>query len=482
MRVVFLQRDSFIKLGIEQLSAVLKGNGHECDLFIESGEANFFKSLLNSGADLFAFSCTSGGEKWVLDTVAKIKREKSTPVIIGGPHATFFPQILEAVGVDYICRGEGEGALLDLVEALVNKSIDIKKIPNIWSKNCNGAIYKNDVRPFVEDLDELPPLDFSIYSKYKYMIPYNLDMFPVITGRGCPYNCSYCFNNTYKNLYWKKGKYLRRRSPANLIQELVQAKMQHGIRKINFVDDSFFLFPTWINEFSGMYKEKVKLPFIVNVEATQVKDNLVRMIKDMGCICVRMGVETGNESLRKKVLNKNLSNQQIIKAAGVIKQYGIKLTTYNMLGLPSETIGNALETFKLNKEIGSDFAWCSLLQPYAGTGIFDYVKDKGFFYDDNDQPVLNESYFVSSKIKLENKREIMNIQKLMQIFIQWHIPMFLVRLIIRLPDNPLFHLIFKLGFIYNKIRTQKIKILPLIRLGLYSHSYMRQRPEKSSRA
>ncbi|MFX0052812.1 MAG: B12-binding domain-containing radical SAM protein, partial [Candidatus Hermodarchaeota archaeon] len=370
-------------------------------------------------------------------------------------------------------------ALLDLIEAMANKTIDIKQIPNIWSKNSEGIIYKNEVRPFIENLDELPISDFSIYAKYGYMMSYNLDMFPVITGRGCPYNCSYCFNKTYKNLYRQKGKYLRKRSPANVIQELVQAKMKYGIRKINFVDDSFLLFPAWIKEFSGLYKEKVKLPFIVNVEPTQVTEDLVRMIKDMGCICVRMGVETGNESLRRTVLNKKVSNHQLIEAAGFIKRHGIKLTTYNMLGLPGETLENAIETYLLNKEIGTDFVQCSLLQPYPGTAINRYVKEKGFSKDHNDQPVLDESFFVNSRIKLENEKEITNIQKLMQVFIQLHIPMLFVRLIIRLPDNPLFHLIFRLSFIYNKIRTQKLEVISLFRLGLHSLSYMKHKKLKS---
>lgn len=203
------------------------------------------------------------------------------------------------------------------------------------------------------------------------------------------------------------------------------------------------------------------------------------MIKDMGCICVRMGVETGNESLRKTVLNKKVSNHQIIEVAGFIKRHGIKLTTYNMLGLPGETLENAIETYLLNKEIGTNFVQCSLLQPYPGTAINRYVKEKGFLEGHNDQPVLDESYFVNSRIMLENEKEITNIQKLMQVFIQLHIPRLFVRLIIRLPDNPLFHLIFRLSFIYKKIRLQKIKVIPIFRLGLHSLSYMKHRKLES---
>ena len=474
MKIVFLDRDSFVKVAIEQLSAVLKENGHECDLFIESGERNFLKSVLESGADLFAFSCTTGGEPWVLKISAELKKQSSVPIIIGGPHATFFPDVIEDPNIDFICRGEGEYGLLELLDAMENNPDSIKNIRNIWSKDSSGMVYRTDARPFVENLDKLPFPDFGIYTKYKYMFSYNIDMFPVLTGRGCPHNCSYCFNKSYKDLYSNKGNYLRKRSSENVINELLHARKTYGIHKINFVDDSFFLFPKWLKEFSVLYKEKVNLPFIVNVETTHVNEYLVRIIKDMGCICVRMGVETGNGHLRQSVLNKKVNNRQIIDAAGYIKKHGIKLATYNILGIPGETIENALETYSLNKAISSDFVWCSLLQPYPGTAINEYAKEKGLIEDENHGTTLDESYFVSSKIRLKNKKEIVNLQKLIQVFMQMHVPLFIVRMIIKLPKNQVFHLIFRLSFFYNKIRTQKLRLIPLIRLGMHSFSYMRE--------
>ncbi len=246
------------------------------------------------------------------------------------------------------------------------------------------------------------------------------------------------------------------------------------------MDDSFFLFPQWLRQFSILYREKINLPFIINVEPTEVREDLVRTIKEMGCICVRMGIESGNDYLRQKVLNKKVATEQIKTAAGHIKSHRIKLATYNILGLPGETLDNAIETYKLNKEIGTDFIWCSLLQPYPGTAINEYVREKGLLDNGNSELSLNESYFVSSKIKLENEKEILNLQKLMQVFAQLRMPLFVVRCIIRLPKNAIFHLIFKLSFVYSKIRTQKMKIIPLIMLGLHSFSYMKKQKVKTS--
>jgi radical SAM superfamily enzyme YgiQ (UPF0313 family) len=480
MKVIFLQRDSFVKLAIEYLSAALKADGHQCDLFIESGERHFLKSALESNADLFAFSCTTGGEEWVLETAAALKKECSTPIIVGGPHTTFFPQMIEQANIDYICRGEGEQALVELVRALENNHDVIKQTQNIWSKNWDSITYKTEVRPFIEDLDVSPFPDFGIYTKYKHILAYSKDMYPVMTGRGCPHSCSYCFNKTYKELYRNKGKYLRKKTPERMIAELLWAKQTYGIWKINFVDDSFFLFPKWLKQFSVLYKEQINLPFIINVEPTEVKEDLVQTVKEMGCICIRMGLESGNDHLRQSVLNKKVTTEQIKTAAGHIKRHGIKLATFNILGLPGETLDNAIETYKLNKEIGTDFIQCSLLQPYPGTAINKYVSEKGLLDDGNNELSLGESYFVSSKIKLKNEKEIINLQKLMQVFARLKMPLFLVRNIIRLPRNPMFSLIFKLSFVYSKIRTQELRIAPLVRLGLHSLSYMREKKVKTS--
>ncbi len=475
MKVVFLQHDSFIKVGTELLSAVLKEKGHECDLFIESGEKYCLDAAIKSRPDLLAFSCTTGSEDWVLKTATQLKKKTDTPIIVGGPHATFFPQIIENPNIDYICRGEGEFALVELLEALGKNRKSIKGIKNIWSKDASGVIYETQVRHFIDDLDQLPFSDFEIYAKYKYMVPYYRDMYPVITGRGCPRNCSYCFNHTYKDLYKNKGKYLRRRSPENVIEELLYAKKVHGVRKLNFLDDAFFTYPQWLREFSELYKRQIALPFIINTEAAQVTEELVRLIKEMGCICVRMGIESGNESLRKEVLQKNVTNRQIREASAYIKKYAMKLSTYNILGIPGESLENALETLLINKEIGADFAQCSILQTYPGTKIDEYVKEAGLLKPSAEGAFAHESFFVSGKVKLKKEKEILNLQKLMQLFLDLHMPLFLIRLMLKVPTNGLFHLIFKCTYAYKKIKINKAKLVPTIKMGLHSLSYMKNK-------
>jgi radical SAM superfamily enzyme YgiQ (UPF0313 family) len=475
MKVVFLQKDSFVRLAISLLSSILKNNGHESDVFIESGERDFINAALKSKADLFAMSCATGSESWVIKTAEEIRKKCSTPIIVGGPHSTFYPQLIENPNIDYICQGEGEQALLELLDAMANNPQGIKEIQNIWSKDASGNIYKTGIRPLIEDLDKLPFSDFGLYSKYKYLTPYFKDMYPIISNRGCPYNCSYCFNNKYKELYKGKGKYLRRRSPQNVIQELLHVKNNYNITKVNIVDDSFLTHPSWLEEFADLYKKRINLPFIICLEASQVNEKRIHMIKEMGCICAKMGVETASDEMRKTVLNKKVTTQQIRDAAKLIKKYGIYLYTFNILGLPGETIDGAIDTYKLNKEIGSDFIWCSLMQAYPGTAINQYVKEHGFLEDENDESAFDEWYFMSSRIRLNNKNEITNLQKMMQFFIKMRIPTFWVRKIIRLPMNPIFTFLFKIEFAYHKMKVHKVGLIPTLKLAIHSLSFMRER-------
>lgn len=483
MKVVFLQGDSFIKLAIEILCAVLKKAGHECQLLLQPAEKDIIRAALDSGADMFAFSCTTGSDAWVMRTAEKLKKRTSTPVIVGGPHATFYPDIIKKPYIDYVCRGEGEHALVELLGSIRSNPDGVREIKNIWSKDASGRVFETDVRPFMQDLDELPFPDFPVYARYKYLVPFYRDMYPVITMRGCAKNCSFCFNETYKKIYLNKGKYLRRRSPENVIGELLEAKKKFGVRKINFVDDSFFLYPQWVKEFSSLYREKVALPYIINVEAANVTDSLVRTVKESGCICARMGVESGNDGLRQIVLNKKVTSAQIREAAAHIKAHGLKLNTYNILGLPGETVESAMETYVLNKEIGADFASCSLLQPYPGTAIYDYVKKHGYLKEGAAGAAnLSESFFAAAGIRLEHEKEITNLQDLMQLFIQLRIPPFLAKEIIKLPTNALFHIVFRLSFVLSKMRIQRIRPLPLLRLALHSLSYMSRGASGAGRA
>ena len=200
MKVLFIQQDVFKNYGTMLLSGILKENGHECDILIDALEKYLMKEIRLINPDLIAFSISTTIYSWMKDTAKRIKLEFNKPIIVGGPHATFFPEVINDESVDIICVGEGEDAIIELVNKL-KKGEDITKIKNLWVKK-DGKIYKNPIMHAIENLDSIPYADRDIYRKYSLFRDQNVDVF--MSGRGCPYNCTFCFNKGYNELY--KGK------------------------------------------------------------------------------------------------------------------------------------------------------------------------------------------------------------------------------------------------------------------------------------
>lgn len=479
MRIVFVQKDSMVKIAIMLLSARLKEAGHSCEVVMEAAEDDVVAAALALDPGAVAFSCTTGSEGWALSTAAAIKsRAPGLPVIFGGPHPTFFPAVLERPEVDVICRGEGEDVVVDVADALERGLDALAGVPNV-SVKLAGEVIASDVRPLILDLDALPSPDWSVYaSRYTFLVPYYLGNFPVITSRGCPHRCSYCFNASYQDMYRGKGRYMRWETPERAVDKLVEAKELHGIRRVNFVDDSFAGNSRWLARFAEGYVERVGLPLICNVRADTVTSETAPLLREMGCYCARMGVESGDERLRRTVLDKTITDEQIRSAAARLREARIKLTTFNMYGIPGETLADAMRTLALNRELKVDYAQCSVLQPYPGTKIREYAEaymsSEGAGRDAAADDV-GESYFVASPLRMEHKTEIINLQKLTATLVRLRAPLWLVRRLIRLPDNRVFHAIFQAEYAYFRFKLDLKEAGPFLRFALKSRSYMARR-------
>ena len=217
MRVLFaIKQIDYEPQGILHLSSMLKAAGHEVALTIASAE-NPVQFAVDFAPHVVAYSVTTGSQGYYLELNRRIKERVDAFSVFGGPHATFFPEIIEEEGVDGVCRGEGEEALLDLVNAL-ERGEPLTTIANWWIK-ADGQIHRNPPRPLIGDLDSLPLPDRKlIYDKDRFTRRSKLKHF--ITGRGCPYSCTYCYNQGFHALYRGKGKPVRRRSVDSVLEEL----------------------------------------------------------------------------------------------------------------------------------------------------------------------------------------------------------------------------------------------------------------------
>lgn len=391
----------------------------------------------------------------------EIKKIFPAKIIFGGPHSTFFPEVVEEEPVDIICRGEGEFAVLDLANKIDEKR-DYTETLNCWF-SLEGKIIKNDIRLLIENLDRLPFPDRQIYEdKYPYL---KTTQKVIFTGRGCPYHCSYCFNKTLKKLYQDKGRYVRKRSVNNILEEIDSLRTKDKIKTIYFQDDAFFVKKQWLEEFAVKYKQKVNIPYICLLRMENIDEQSVKMLKESNCKNVFFGIETGSEELRFSLLRRRITDKQIIETASLLKKYDIRFRTYNMMGLPEETMEEAFKTVEINIRIGTDYPWCSLLYPYPGTEISSYARKRNLISDEKENKG-HISFFKSSIINSDHKDELANLQKLF--FYATKFPMLqgIMRRLIKLKPNFIFDILFLVSYGWCYLKSENYKISEVIIRGI----------------
>lgn len=444
MKMLFLQNLWVEQLGPMYISAALKKNGHDCDVLISDGDAKLHKKILKIKPDLIAFSCTTGVHRWALEIAKNLKDrlKLNIPIIMGGPHPTHFPEVINNPGIDIVVRGEGEGVVVDLAQHL-DKNEDLTCIPNVWVKK-NGKIFINDARPLIEDLDTMPFPDRELYYKYDFLRKNPIKNF--ITSRGCPYRCSFCFNGPLRQLYKDKGRFVRRRSVDNVIKELKDVKGQYGFKTAEIEDDIFIMDKNWFSNFSQRYKDEIGLPYSFGVRADLIDDDIAYRLKESGCRWVYFGIESGNESIRNNIIKKDISNEEIINCAKSLKRHGVPFGTFNMVGIPGETTEDAMQTILINQIIKTDYPWCSIAQLTPRTELAEYALTKGVIDKDLSIDENPESYFKSSMLKQDNIRELINLQKFFYLAVKFPSLLPVIKLLIKLPTNPIFDFIFILGY------------------------------------
>jgi anaerobic magnesium-protoporphyrin IX monomethyl ester cyclase len=452
IRIAFIVRDTIMHefLGIMILSAILKQKGHLVKL-IRCAEKNWFKGLLEFSPEIIGFSVMTGSHRFYTELCRDIKKRVNVFSVFGGPHPTFFPEMIEEDGVDAICIGEGESAISELLDRLANNE-RITDIANLYVKQ-NGEIFRNSVRPLIYNLDDVPFPDRAvIYEKDKLLMRSKMKYF--LASRGCPYICTYCFNESYYQIYRNKGNRVRHRSVDNVLAEIKTVRSAFPLEFVRFADDTFILNSEWVDEFCLKYNKEIKLPFICNLRANLVTERIVKGLKYSGCKGVYMAIEAGNDSIRNEVLRRNMSRQQMDNAFRILHDNKIAVASENILGIPGETFDTAMETLRLNIKYRPDNAVATIFQPYPKTALGDLAIKQGFFSGNFD--AIHESYFNKSALRfrtLSEKRKIENLQKFFGIAVTfpWLIPV--IKLAIRLPMSPLYNLMYRFWDSYRKRKT-----------------------------
>lgn len=374
-----------LQFGISYISSFLKQHNHVTDLIIldRHREKANLKLLANTiqtfVPDLICFTSVHSEFDFVTQLARFVKsRFPEIPLMGGGVHITLNPSEDMLDVFDSICIGEGEQPVLEYLDYLDNKT-NTPEIKNLWLKH-NGEIIKNSIRPFLKNLDDLPFPDRAIWQKW---ILEPQTRITILLGRGCPYNCTYCCNHKLRKI--AEGKYVRLRSPKNIVEELMVLSISHPQVNEYFLEietigsDMVWLIELCerLNRFNASINNKIKLSTNLRIFPNMDFDSVFQLLKSANFESVTIGLESGSERIRTQILNRIYRNEHILEATSTARKYGIKIGIFNMVGIPTETLDDFSETLTMNQTIKPDWHSTSIFFPYQGTKLSEVTTNLG---------------------------------------------------------------------------------------------------------
>jgi len=358
-------------LGIGYLAAVAENQGHECrvlDLNVVPWPSE--QEIVDFSPDLLLLSAMTIQYRAVKIIVNKMKGK--APIVLGGPHASIFREKLLEDGIDIVAVGEGENTLLSLLKSFPDS---LEQVPGIIFKK-DGRIVNTGDPERVKDLDALPfpawhYLDLDLYANTYY----GRECLPIISSRGCPYHCVYCFKGVF-------GDRIRMRSAENVFQEILFFKEKYGIGAFQFQDDLFSIKRSRVEELCQLLSDnKVDILWRCLARADQVDFALLQLMQRAGCKSVAFGIESGSQEMLDK-MGKKTKLEQAVKAIEACNKLGIVSKGYYIIGLPWETHQTAEETIRFARKNRTTQLQFTLPLAYPGTELWNIGKRKGLPVED----------------------------------------------------------------------------------------------------
>jgi len=354
-------------LGIAYIAAMLEKNGVTVKILdapaLELDHESVKNEIAEYSPDVIAITSVTPTIASALKT-AKISKEAcpDAVTVMGGYHPTFtYPEVLKNDFVDIVVCGEGELTMVDLVDAIENNR-DLRNVKGIAVKD-----FKTEPREIIEDLDSIPfparhllPMD-----EYK-ILNMKLTTGTIISGRGCPYKCSFCASSAMH------GQKLRLRSAKSVVDEMEHLVKDHDIEMVAFMDDTFTINKKRVYEICEAIKERgLDNYWGCTARVDTISEDLLKAMKDAGCITMFLGVESADQQVLNLV-NKKTNIEKIKKTFALTKKYGMRTIASVVLGMPGDTKNSIKNTIKFVKLLEPSYAVFSLATPYPGTDF--YVK------------------------------------------------------------------------------------------------------------
>ena len=351
-------------LGLLYLASSLELYGH--DVIIIDAEAlclspdNLYAKIIEYNPDFVGFTSTTPEFHHVAYVCKMIKESFSyIKIIVGGPHVSALPNetIKENPFIDYIVCGEGEKAIVEIVENLP----------------ANQVIRCRDT----ENLDELPkPARHLVdYENYKYAMPCKglVKMDVIESSRGCPFLCTFCYNS---------NRVVRYRDAALVVDEIEESYKKEKIKCIMFFDDTLTVSKKHIIALCDeIIKRRLnkKIQFYGNTRANTTDEEILIKMKMAGFAEISLGVESGNPVILKEI-KKGATLEQYVKSYKLLYRFGFQTRASFIVGFPYETHESVSDTIKFAKKLDVMRATCNILTPYPGSEVYrQALEGKGIY-------------------------------------------------------------------------------------------------------
>lgn len=386
------EKSLFDFLGVEYLVAVLRKNGYATTLMFDeygfmpwkrnNSQSAFCDSLMDSfrehHADIVFISVNSDYYRKSIRIASALKqRHKNLLICVGGPHPTYaFRDVLDNQCFDFVCRGEGEIAIIQLLEYLQGKREDLP--PGIYRKK-NGFIEGSGLGELVADLDSLPfPEKEDVYKAW----PHIRGLYTIASGRGCYNNCTYCNSPVMRKYYSSEHKaFFRRRSVDNVIAELRQAKQRYNISYVAFCDDTFIYNKKYMIQFAERYASEISLPFGCQTNPNFFDRTVIKQLIGAGLIWVQTGAESLDSYILKNIFCRKEGYESIRAFVEMIKSFGVYVRVDHLI-TPWDNRESLKKQVLLYNQMRPSWINLNYLSYYPETEIINMAVADGYLVED----------------------------------------------------------------------------------------------------
>jgi radical SAM superfamily enzyme YgiQ (UPF0313 family) len=362
-------------LGILYLSAWLEKHGYANEVFDTtfSNKQAFKEYLVNFQPDIIALYTNLITKLNVIELVRWIKQNPFIKplIVIGGPDITYNVENYLDIGADLVVFGEGEQTMLEIVRESEKSEPDWKQIPGVAYKINPTAVFKTKPREKIKDLEELPlpnrkKIDLAHYLRV-WKQYHGKSAVSVSTQRGCPYTCKWCSTAVY-------GQSYRRKSPTSVVDELELIRDEYNPDQIWFVDDVFTVSHKWLRAFhEESTRRDVKIPFECITRAERLSEEIITILKEVGCFRIWIGAESGSQRIID-AMDRRVDVDQVSSMIQTTRQAGIEAGTFIMLGYPGETEDDIFATLHHLKKANPDQLTVTVAYPIKGTALHNQVE------------------------------------------------------------------------------------------------------------